>query len=108
MQYPTVERKLGTPVRKIYKYQIPPVDIKFKMKIPGRILTVQLQNGRPMIWAEVNTEIDLEEIKERSFEIYGTGTEIDYDMIYVGTYQMEEFVFHLYEEQSAERIEFEC
>jgi hypothetical protein len=54
----------------IYKYE---VDTIVVMPIGAEILTVQLQNGKPWIWALVDKNNQLE---ERNFDIRGTGYEI--------------------------------
>ena len=51
----------------IYKYE---VDTIVTMPDKAEILTVQLQNGRPWIWALVDIS---EQLVERNFNIIGTG-----------------------------------
>jgi len=94
----------------IYKYKIPvsPDHLKrFKLYIPydAEILSVQLQGGKPVIWAKLETQ---EQSVERTFVIYGTGIEImrgdcGYDLVdcelnYVGAWQQPPYVWHLFEE----------
>jgi len=75
---------------------------KLKLNMPkeAEILSVQIQNERPQIWALVNDEA---EIEERFFEIFGTGHNITGDMgverKYIGTFQLYNgtLVFHLFE-----------
>lgn len=56
----------------------------------AEILTIQVQNNVPCVWAEVDTEAELE---ERVFCFFATGEEIgfdgqEYDYLYVGTVQL--------------------
>lgn len=89
-------------IKKVYKYAIP-VEKTFKVEMPkyAEILSVQVQDGQPCFWAEVSPN---SEPVERTFEIFGTGQDICYDMgvlrKYIGTFQITEgefLVFHLYE-----------
>ena len=84
---------------KIFKYPIPVSDHgeRFSIKMPrgAQVLTVQLQNGVPCIWAFVDP--DCEQMDERVFYVFGTGREIDVnDITYVGTYQFYGYVWHLF------------
>lgn len=86
----------------IYKY---PLEITDTQDIPlrnnGQILTVQMQEGRPCIWARVNTD-DPEVLHEkRTILTYGTGHPIEQKNIrYIGTYQVHArgLVFHVFEQ----------
>lgn len=61
------------------------------------ILCVQLQHGIPTLWALVDK--DEEMTKVRHISIYGTGWELsDKVGMYIGTYQDEGFVWHVFEE----------
>ena len=86
----------------IYKYPVPVYDyVRVRMPVGARILTVQVQNGTPCIWALVNADpFALSE--DRVFRLFGTGHNVpDGDALtYVGTYQMNSgaLVFHLFEE----------
>lgn len=78
----------------IWKYR---VDVGTIMMPKGaKILTVQMQNDTPHMWAIVNVDAELE---ERVFEIHGTGHHIrnidEYE--YIGTYIDNPFVWHLFE-----------
>ena len=87
----------------IWKFETP-FDSKFMLRMPkgAEILCVQQDQKTmiPCIWVLVCPE---NEIEERSFELYGTGHNIHYDMgierKYLGTYQYQrgEFVGHLFE-----------
>lgn len=64
------------------------------------ILTVQVQFGEPFLWARVDPSLPLYPC---TFEVFGTGHEIDEDMCverhYVGTYQLNggSLIFHVFE-----------
>lgn len=65
----------------------------------AEILTVQIQNGIPCIWAIVDTKNDL---KHRKIVTIGTGHEISNMgrfQKYIGTYQYDanNLVFHVFE-----------
>jgi len=93
--------------RTIWKFSTLP-DNSFKevftLRMPkgSEILTLQSdqKNNVPTIWALVEPDAELE---DRTFELYGTGHPIHYDMgverKYIGTYQYQrgEFVGHLFE-----------
>ena len=88
----------------IYKYQIPIQDsIKLTLPKDALILSFQIQNGIPVLWAMVNTEAERE---ERSFLLFGTGhpiriTEGKHNLQFIGTIQDENLplVWHLFEEK---------
>ncbi len=87
---------------KIFKY---PIDItdkqSFSMPVGAKILTVQVQNGNPFIWAMVDPEAPTEEVTIR---VHGTGHPI-YDssnLEYIGTFQSMygvNLVFHVFKEK---------
>lgn len=86
---------------RVYKYPIPSIQDVVRMMMPkdAKVLTVQVQNGTPCIWAAVDpSQLYLE---TRLFRIAGTGHEIEDDIVddYVGTFQMYDgkLVFHLFE-----------
>lgn len=83
----------------IYKYPVEIAD-EFWVEMPtgARILTVQVQNGEPFIWAQVETTAPYE---PRGFRVVGTGhpmSDAEMGMPYVGTFQLEggALVFHLF------------
>lgn len=86
--------------KRIYKYPITdPSKIAIEMPEDAEILTVQMQNGTPCIWALVNPD---NKTKERYFEVFGTGHPVYCDMgidrKYINTFQMNgNLVFHLFE-----------
>ncbi len=84
---------------KIWKYQISNNDII--IKVPGgksaQILSLQLQDNVPTIWVLVNPE---EELAERRFVTFVTGSFgniISNYHNYIGTYQIDGFVGHVFE-----------
>ena len=88
-------------MKTIWKYELD-IDNEVEISLPkhSKILSVQTQEGKPVLWAEVNTDNQLE---KRFFNIFGTGYKIDDKLPmggkYIGTFQMREgiLVFHLYE-----------
>ena len=84
----------------IYKY---PVAIgSFGLDLPkdAEVLTVQVQQGKPMMWVLQNTN---KSIMTRSFTVCGTGHEVELlppSYKYIGTFQLKDgyFVGHLFEE----------
>jgi len=83
---------------KIYKYEIERKDTQvINMTAGAKILSFQVQNGLPVIWAL--TEEDGPTVKRR-FNLYGTGhTLSDIKQEYIGTVQMfdGDLVLHLFE-----------
>lgn len=62
----------------------------------AHLLTLQVQQGVPTLWAQVNPEAP---VVRRIFQWVGTGQKAPADGTYVGTVQLQggQFVFHLYE-----------
>lgn len=90
-------------MRTIYKYQIPLDAQCFKLTLRHgvRILDVQIQNGVPCLWAEIDTDAEEEVFY---FFIQGTGNPIlEESRYYLGTWQAREFVWHLYSEEDLKR-----
>jgi len=87
-------------MKTIWKF---PLDLCDQQQIPmpkgAQILTLQTQNGVPCIWVMV--EDDAVEAEMRTFEIFGTGTEITkekgFGRCYIGTFQRQQFVWHVFE-----------
>jgi hypothetical protein len=83
----------------IYKY---PIDMRglangIYIELPekAQILDLQMQNNTPTLWALVDLNAPL---VTRYFCIYGTGQHFEIDGVaYVGTFQIDEFVWHLFE-----------
>lgn len=82
----------------IWKYKLPSTTSFFEMPEGAEILTVQLQNGTPCIWAIVNPDAKLE---ERTFVFVTTGGHIPAgdNQKYIGTFQLydQQLVLHLFE-----------
>jgi len=86
-------------MRTIHKYTLTASDsAKYSMPEGADILTVQVQNGYPCIWAMVDTE---REHNWREIRVVGTGHKIgEYENLrYIGTFQLEAdaLVFHVFE-----------
>jgi hypothetical protein len=89
----------------VYKYPVEVVDV-FTMRMPkgAELLCVQVQNGRPYLWARVVIDAG-HPSTERSFRLAGTGHLIegrmpsDSDGDYVGTFQLRDgaLVFHVFD-----------
>lgn len=82
----------------VYKYPCRVQEKAFRLEMPrgSHTVAVQMQHGMPHLWAIV-TEHRREET--RWFRWYGTGHEIDHaeSPRYVGTVQMDPYVWHLFE-----------
>ena len=83
----------------IYKYPVT-IDDEFELEMPGggSVLTVQMQNEQPMLWAIV--EPKLNKVKKK-FVIVGTGHEYNEEYFnqlrYINTFQVDTLVLHLFE-----------
>lgn len=76
-----------------------PVEHTFAVEMPlgSNVLCVQMQNGAPYIWVEVDSD---EGLVSRYFRIVGTGHDLPTKPHkYIGTFQTSEgrFVWHLYD-----------
>lgn len=92
-------------MRVIYKYPVRPEPIYIhgdaaqcfiNMPDGAEALCVQMQHGQPVLWALVDpTRVPA----RRRFHILTTGEDIDETKLgrYVGTFQVEHLVFHLFE-----------
>lgn len=84
----------------IWKYAVrldAPGAFHLQMPVGADVLTVQLQDGAPMLWAMVNPDA---RTIQRSFRVVGTGWDNE-DFTgcrYVGTWQKDSLVWHLFEE----------
>jgi len=85
----------------VYKYPLIISGInEIMMPENAEILTVQVQDETPCLWALVDIK---ETQKMRLFEVYGTGHPIYYEMgierKYISTFQLHELglVFHVFE-----------
>lgn len=85
--------------KSIWKY---PVSDRthFTLSLPqgAEILSVQIQHGKPQLWALVSPQLPTE---DRRFCIVGTGWDFDADGLkFIGTFQQSggAFVLHLFEQ----------
>ena len=88
-------------MKTIYKYEINAVDMVYiDMPKCAKVLTLQIQNGTPMIWALVDNK---NETEQRVFDIIGTGHSVPdlngFRREYINTFQLHggSLVFHLFE-----------
>lgn len=87
-------------MRTIWKYEVQPTD-RFSHEIPRgfMFLDVQMQQGRPQLWALVDTEKPMERV---DFALVGTGNSYpdadEGEFWHVGSFQLHEgaLVFHLF------------
>lgn len=87
-------------MKRIYKYKLETTNVQeIEMPFGTQILTVQVQNGSPCIWAMVDMEVKT--TKMYVFRIFGTGHPIEDDFSgkYIGTYQLNSgsLVFHVFQ-----------
>ena len=72
-----------------------------KMFRGSTILTVADKSGNPTIWAQVDTDAD---VIKRTFIVVGTGhplgTDINWNLTYIGTSFGKILVWHIYEVQT--------
>lgn len=81
-------------MKTIYKYELRSQNPSMKLPKGAEILTVQVQDGRPMLWALVDPENVLE---DRFITTFGTGWEVEGNMKYICTYMEGYFVWHVFE-----------
>ena len=88
--------------KKIFKYVLP-VEGEVSLKMPegAQILTVQTQGDSPCLWALVDPDGSVPEVR-RDFRIFGPGHSIDIDLpadSYIGTFQLVggRFIGHMFE-----------
>lgn len=81
--------------RTIWKYPLAMTGSQF-LTVPRfhSLLTVQLQNGSPCLWAEVNPSSVTLEIEILCFSTGGPGPRPDHK--YIATIQIGEYVWHFY------------
>ena len=81
----------------IYKWQFDIADeVVLQMAEGARILSVQVQDGRPTLWATVDVDAPL---VRRGIFVVGTGGPlggVDADD-FIGTIQMSPFVWHVFD-----------
>ena len=81
-------------MKTIYKYPLNSHDCTLQLPKGAEILTVQLQNQIPTLWALVNPMTVTE---ERHICIVGTGWDVEDNMKYITTYMDGYFVWHAFE-----------
>jgi len=84
----------------IWKYELKIEGLQnIIMPIGAKILSVQIQNETPCLWALVNPEE--KDTDARNIETFGTGHTVCYDSgvtrDFIGTYQTRGLVFHVFE-----------
>ena len=90
-------------MKQIWKFPLETTDSqKIEMPVDAEILTVQLQNGVPCIWAIVNTDAPTNEYRE--ILIFGTGHDVENQSEYIGTYQLGCLVFHAFEAKQTKQL----
>lgn len=82
---------------RVFKYPLPVDDyVAITMPAAAEVLTVQVQNGRPYLWAKVDTR---RPAVTHGFYVVGTGHPFPVlARAYVGTFQLEGggLVFHVF------------
>lgn len=85
---------------KIFKYPIV-IDNYFELNMPkeSKVLTVDIQNNAPQLWALVDPEKSTE---KRRFRFVGTGHPIEEELenlTFISTFQMDggALIFHIFE-----------
>lgn len=83
----------------IWKFELSVDNLSIEMPKGAEILSVQVQNNKPCIWALVDPKAPM---KEKVIEVFGTGKEVPCDGIsrtFIGTFQLQDgmWVFHLFE-----------
>lgn len=79
----------------IYKYPLKIAEVQ-QIELPAgaMILSVQMQNGTPCMWARINPEAEKKTVKVR---MYGTGEVIDgLLLLHIGTVQDGQLVWHYF------------
>ena len=73
------------------------ISYKWSIEMPAgaRILDVQMQDKKPVMWALVDTE---REYEMRAFVVVGTGWDVPSGYEYVATWQDVNYVWHLFED----------
>lgn len=90
---------MNTNPKTIWKFPFTVSDeVRVDMPARAQVLSVQLQNGQPTMWALVDPEARL--VTHR-FRVFGTGHPVPFGIItaqFVGTFQMHggALVFHLF------------
>lgn len=82
----------------IYKYPVQPGEFRAVMPDGSHVVSVQVQAGKPQMWAMVDPN---RKPVARRFRAVGTGESFESGWSYVGTFQLDEgsLVFHLLEDR---------
>lgn len=87
-------------MKTIFKYELPINDTAYvPMPAGAKILSAQVQNERPCIWAEVDSDAAIE---MRLIIVHGTGHPVLQHGEFIGTIQIDggRLVFHIFEGSS--------
>ena len=83
----------------IYKYEFPiATEVEIELPYNSRILTVRIQNGKPRLWAIIDT--DEKSTGKRKFYVFGTGNplpEFITSLKHINTISDGKFVWHIFE-----------
>lgn len=84
-------------MRTIWKWELEITDRQvISMPRDANALTVQIQNGKPCLWALVSPDCAKRDVP---ILIFGTGHPVQNDGHYIGTVQVGALVFHVFAEQ---------
>lgn len=82
-------------MRTVYKYNLEVKDGPQTITMPDFIIChLAMQGNRLCLWADVDTESST---RVRTFQVYGTGHEINGYRKYIGTVHAGPFVWHVFE-----------
>lgn len=84
-------------LRRVYKYQLNCEQRELQcidVPIGASFLCFQTQMGVPTVWFEVD---HLGKTEKRHYRLFGPGWDIPSEYCYVGTFQSDALVWHLYE-----------
>ncbi len=82
-------------MKTVYKYRLTgKYTTTLQLPKQAQILSVQMQEGVPTLWALVDPT---EELIPRYFSIVGTGWEIEEEVTHIGTFMEGAFVWHVFE-----------
>lgn len=83
--------------RQVFKYPLALAEV-VELDIPegGRVLTLGVQQGIPMLWVLVDV---VQPMERRTFITVGTGHEVPWATTFVGTWFDGPYVWHVFEKQ---------
>ena len=85
---------------KIWKYPVYPHVFSHTMPRGAKFLSVQPQHEDVQMWFSIDPgfQVASEELTDlRFFQVVATGEEYKGNLVYLGTFQLGNFVFHLFE-----------